>query len=117
VTVPSRFPERVCWALDRRYHETPGGHIRIYRRHELQAKLARAGLVVRDAHRAHALHSPYWWLRCAVGVAREDARLVRRYRAVLEHQILQGSRLLDGLDRALDPVLGKSLVVYAVKPA
>ena len=39
VTVPTRFPERVCWALNHHYHDTPGGHIRIYRQHELEEKL------------------------------------------------------------------------------
>ncbi len=117
VSVPASFPERICWALDAGYHDTPGGHVRIYRRAELLEKLRHAGLNVYASHRAHALHAPYWWLRCALGVRRENAWLVRRYRAVLERQIVRGSRLLDGLDHALDPVLGKSLVVYATKPA
>ena len=35
-TVPTRWPERVSWALNWRYHDTPGGHVRIYRQHELE---------------------------------------------------------------------------------
>ena len=27
-TVPTRWPERVSWALNHRYHDTPGGHVR-----------------------------------------------------------------------------------------
>ncbi|MGZ8763786.1 MAG: class I SAM-dependent methyltransferase, partial [Acidimicrobiia bacterium] len=38
VTVPTRFPERVNWALDWHYNDTPGGHIRIYRQHDLEEK-------------------------------------------------------------------------------
>ena len=45
VTVPTRFPERVYWALDHHYNDTPGGHIRIYRQRDLEEKLARAGLL------------------------------------------------------------------------
>ena len=30
------------------------------------------------AHHAHALHSPYWWLRCAVGPTNDDHPLVAR---------------------------------------
>ena len=30
LTVPRWFPEIVCWRLSRAYHDTPGGHIRIY---------------------------------------------------------------------------------------
>jgi len=41
--------------------------VRIYRRRELVARCRRAGLRVVGSHHAHALHSPYWWLKCAVG--------------------------------------------------
>ena len=44
VTVPAWLPERICWALSREYHEVPGGHVRIFTRAELTAKLAAAGL-------------------------------------------------------------------------
>jgi len=116
ITVPSRFPERICWALDDGYHETPGGHIRIYRQRDLEAKLAAAGLVVGGSHHAHSFHSPYWWLRCAVGVERaENAWAVRRYHDFLVWELTHRPRWAQLLDRALNPVLGKSLVVYADK--
>jgi SAM-dependent methyltransferase len=115
VTVPTRLPERVCWALDSKYHDTPGGHIRIYRRRELEHKLARAGLVLRGAHHAHALHSPYWWIKCAVGVDDADAWPVRKYHDFLVWQIERRPAWLDTVDRALNPVIGKSLVVYTEK--
>ncbi|MGH9031232.1 MAG: methyltransferase domain-containing protein [Acidimicrobiia bacterium] len=116
VTVPTHFPERICWALDRGYHDTPGGHLRIYRRHQLEAKLTSAGLIPIASHHAHALHSPYWWLRCAVGVERADASwAVRRYHDFLVWELTTRPRWTELLDRTLNPVLGKSLVVYAVK--
>ena len=43
-----------------------------------------AGLVLRGSHHAHALHSPYWWLKCAVGV--EQRR--RRGRSASYHDFL-----------------------------
>ena len=116
VTVPAALPERVCWALDADYHASPGGHVRIYRRRDLETKLARSGVTVRGAHRAHALHSPYWWVRCAVGVDDDAAWPVRRYRELLEWQIVEQPGWLGTVDRALNPVLGKSLVVYTEKP-
>ena len=73
VTVPTRFPERICWALNYRYHDTPGGHVRIYRQHELETKLERSGLTLRGSHHAHALHSPYWWLKCTFGIENTEA--------------------------------------------
>ena len=69
------------------------------------------------AHRAHALHSPYWWLRCAVGPTNETNPLVRGYRRVLEWDIVSAPPATRVADRVLNPVLGKSLVVYARKGA
>jgi SAM-dependent methyltransferase len=116
ITVPAALPERVCWRLDSGYHDTPGGHVRVYERHDLEAKVTAAGLVPAGSHRAHALHSPYWWLRCAVGVERaNDAWVVRRYHDFLVWEITRRPRWLAALGHRLDPVLGKSLVVYAHK--
>ena len=96
VTVPTRWPERVCWALDYSYHDTPGGHVRIYRQHELeqQARGARASWL-RGSHHAHALHSPYWWLKCAVGRRQHRTRWpVRKYHDFLVWQICDNPRWL-----------------------
>ncbi|MGI8796845.1 MAG: class I SAM-dependent methyltransferase [Acidimicrobiia bacterium] len=118
VTVPTRLPERICWALDSGYHDTPGGHVRIYRQRDLESKLTAAGLVPKGSHHAHALHSPYWWLRCAVGVERADrAWAVRRYHDFLVWELTNRPRWLTAVGKALDPVLGKSLVVYSERPA
>jgi SAM-dependent methyltransferase len=116
VTVPTRWPERVCWALDHRYHDTPGGHVRIYRQPELETKLEAAGLMLRGSHRAHALHAPYWMLRCAISVDNPNAWPVRRYHDFLVWELMNRPRWARVLDRMLNPVLGKSVVVYAEKP-
>ncbi|MBP2475884.1 SAM-dependent methyltransferase [Crossiella equi] len=113
VTVPRWLPERVCWALSREYHEVEGGHVRIYRRGGLLRMLRRHGLRPVGGHHAHALHVPYWWLLCAVG----ERPFVRRYHRFLEWDIMHGNRLTRAADRLLNPLVGKSLVVYAVKPA
>ena len=68
VTVPRWFPEVVCWKLSDEYHDNPGGHIRIYTDKELVTKATDAGMVFEGVDYAHGLHSPYWWLKCAVGV-------------------------------------------------
>jgi SAM-dependent methyltransferase len=117
VTVPARFPERVCWALSDEYHApaVPGGHVRIYSAAGLQALLRRHGLAIVTTHRAHALHSPYWWLRCTVGPADDDHPLVRAYHRFLVWDITRSPRATRAADALLNPVLGKSLVVYARK--
>ena len=81
VTVPAWLPEKINWMLSDEYHapKSPGGHVRIYSATELKAKLRTAGLMVRASHHAHALHSPYWWLKCAYGLDNPDAAPVRRY--------------------------------------
>ena len=44
VTVPRCGPEAINWALSDEYHDTPGGHVRIYRRSTLERRLSSAGL-------------------------------------------------------------------------
>lgn len=119
VTVPRWLPEKVCWALSDAYHEVEGGHVRIYRGHELVAKLEATGLVYDGKSHAHGLHSPYWWLKCAVGVTEDDHPLVRAYHHVLVWDIMRTpgwSRLTRGAERVLDPLVGKSMVLYLHKP-
>jgi len=117
VTVPRWGPELVTWAISDEYHSKPGGHVRIYRRSTLERRLRAAGLDVLGHHHAHALHSPYWWLRAAVGVDRDDHPLVRAYHSVLVWDITAGTPVTRWTEAALNPVLGKSVVVYARKPA
>ncbi len=115
VTVPRFWPEVVSWCLSRRYHDVPGGHVRIYRRSQLRARLQRAGLRVVGTHHAHSLHSPYWWLRCVVGIEREDHWLVAAYHRFLVWDIVRAPRSTRLAGRLLDPLLGKSLVLYLVR--
>jgi SAM-dependent methyltransferase len=116
VTVPAWLPERICWLLSDDYHNVPGGHVRIFTRPELEIKLRRSGLDVGDHHHAHALHSPYWWLKCAVGV-HDDHPLASAYHRLLVWDIMRKPAITQLADRALNPLIGKSLVVYATKPA
>ena len=119
-TVPATLPERICWKLSDEYYapKAEGGHVRIYGRGELADRMAAAGLDVTDQHRAHSLHAPYWWLRCAVGVKRDvdENRLTAAYNRFLTWDIMERPASTRIADKLLNPVLGKSLVVYATKP-
>ncbi|MGH9044089.1 MAG: class I SAM-dependent methyltransferase [Acidimicrobiales bacterium] len=117
VTVPRFGPEVVNWALSDAYHSVPGGHVRIYRRSQLQARVRSAGLFKTGLHHAHGLHSPYWWLRCLVGPTKDKNLLVRTFHRFLVWDIEKRPWLTRALEAVLAPVLGKSLVVYFVKPA
>jgi SAM-dependent methyltransferase len=120
-TVPSWLPEQICWALSEEYHApfVEGGHVRIYTEPTLRARMRQAGLKPGAAHHAHALHSPYWWLKCAVGPTNDDHPLVKAYLQVLIWDIAQTQpmgTITRWAERLLNPVLGKSIVVYAGKP-
>jgi ubiquinone/menaquinone biosynthesis C-methylase UbiE len=117
VTVPSFLPERVCWALSEDYHTAPGGHIRIYTLAELKAKLKSAGLRVGPHHHAHGLHTPYWWIKCAVGVNNDDHPLAKAYHELLVWDIMKRPAATRIAETLLNPLIGKSVVVYARKPA
>ncbi|MCU1485667.1 MAG: Methyltransferase type 11 [Actinomycetia bacterium] len=118
VTIPAWFPERVCWALNDEYHApfVRGGHVRIYSRGVIKAVLRGAGLKPTAAHHAHALHSPYWWLKCAVGPTNSEHPAVKAYLRLLTWDIVKGPALTRTAEKVLSPVLGKSLIVYAQKP-
>src|SRR4051812_20942815 len=116
VTVPRWLPERICWALSEAYHQVEGGHVRIYTGDELVARLVGAGLVYDGKAHAHALHAPYWWLRCAVGIDDEDNPLVKAYHRLLVWDIMRRPVATRLAEQALNPLIGKSLVVYLHKP-
>ena len=119
VTVPAYFPERICWALSEEYHAPVeiGGHVRIYKKRELEMKIHAAGLEPVGYHRAHALHSPYWWLKCAVGTKNDQNRLVKTYLQFLTWDIVKQPALTRYAEKILQPVLGKSAIIYAQKAA
>jgi SAM-dependent methyltransferase len=106
ITIPAEFPEKICWKLSDEYHApfVDGGHVRIYSESELRNKMRIAGL------------NPYWWLRCAVGPTNATNPLVKVYTKLLEWDIMTAPAVTRVTERALNPVLGKSLVVYATKP-
>lgn len=115
VSVPREGPERVCWMLSTAYHDVPGGHVRIYEQAGLRALLAAAGYRVVGQHFAHALHSPFWWLRCAIGPTNDQAWPVALYHRVLVWDLMARPWITRTLERWLNPLIGKSLVLYAVK--
>ena len=94
-----------------------GGHVRIFTEAELRRTLRDGGLQPGAAHHAHALHSPVLVaeVRGRADQRRPPARPGLPPAARVGHrQGAAGSPA--GPSRLLNPVLGKSLVVYAHKP-
>ncbi|MER6946941.1 methyltransferase domain-containing protein [Nonomuraea sp. NPDC000554] len=116
ITVPSFLPERICWALDEDYHTAPGGHVRIYTLAELSAKLKATGFDIGPHHHAHGLHAPYWWIKCAVGVNNDDHPLAKAYHELLVWDIMKRPPLTRLAETVLNPIIGKSVVLYVRKP-
>jgi SAM-dependent methyltransferase len=116
VSVPRWLPEIINWKLSDDYHNTPGGHIRIYTDKELVDKISKAGMTYDGVSYAHGLHSPYWWIKCAVGVNNDQHPLARAYHRLLVWEIMKQPKVLQVAGKVLDPVIGKSMVLYFTKP-
>ena len=67
-------------------------------------------------HYAHGLHSPYWWLKCLVGTTNEDHWWVKNYHRLLVWDIMKAPRITRWAEAMLAPLIGKSIIVYVVKP-
>ena len=119
VSVPRFFPEWVCWQLSDEYHEVEGGHIRIFNASHLQEDIESLGFVRYRKHWAHALHVPYWWLKCAFWKeeGEEEANVVRAYHRFLVWDLMKRPWLTRTLEWLLNPIMGKSVVMYFVKAA
>ncbi len=112
ISVPRWLPEKICWALSDDYHNEPGGHIRIFRFKDLKKSFLLNGYSYLGRDYKHGLHSPYWWLKCFVGVKKEDNFFVNLYRKFLEWDILKRPLLTRILEKIFDPIMGKSVVLY-----
>jgi SAM-dependent methyltransferase len=116
ITVPRWLPEKVCWALSDEYHANEGGHIRIYRADALRDKVLAHGLRLTNAHHAHALHSPFWWLKCAVGTSKNDHPAVAAYHRLLVWDMVEQPWITRTAESLLNPLIGKSVALYFRKP-
>jgi SAM-dependent methyltransferase len=116
VTVPRWLPERICWLLSAEYHSNEGGHVRIYKADTLASKFAARGLEPTHSHHAHGLHSPYWWLKCLVGVSKPDHPAVSAYHKLLVWDMMAQPALTRVAEAVLNPLVGKSVALYFEKP-
>ncbi|MFK8042522.1 class I SAM-dependent methyltransferase [Congregibacter sp.] len=111
-SVPRAWCERICWSLSRDYHQVLGGHLRIFDKADLCTEIEKQGFNVYYEHGAHALHSIYWWLQCLFWKSRESNWLVRQYHRLLVWDMMSQPAFTRVLERMLNPVLGKSVVMY-----
>jgi ubiquinone/menaquinone biosynthesis C-methylase UbiE len=116
-SVPRRWPERICWMFSAEYHKVAGGHLRIFRGSELRKQIEALGMSHYYRHWAHALHAPFWWLKCLFWERQDDHPLIRLYHRFLVWDLMDKPWLTRTLEAMLNPFMGKSLVMYFRKEA
>jgi len=117
ISVPRSWPEKICWQLSEAYHLVKGGHIRIFKADALHREVETYGLSRYARHWAHALHSPYWWLKCLFWEQGDEQWLVKTYHRMLVWDLMKKPWLTQNLERLLNPILGKSVVMYFKRDA
>ena len=117
ISVPRYVPEWICWALSDDYHSNEGGHLRIFKEHLLQRDIEHTGLRFIRRHWAHALHSIYWWLQCAFWETKDSNYAVQQWHKLLVWDMMEQPALTRTLETLLNPLIGKSVVLYFYKPS
>ncbi|MBB3167125.1 methyltransferase domain-containing protein [Simiduia aestuariiviva] len=112
ISVPRAWPEKICWAFSAEYHQVEGGHIRIFDSGQLNGEIEQLGFRRYKRHWAHALHAPFWWLKCALWQRQDQSRLIRAYHKLLVWDLMQKPWLTQTLEKLLNPLMGKSVVMY-----
>lgn len=110
VSVPRAWPEEICWRLSKAYHEVEGGHIRIFNALQLRHDVEAFGWQRIAQHGAHALHTPYWWLKCWKW--EQESKLVDAYHKLLVWDLVKRPWITQTAETLLNPVMGKSVVMY-----
>ena len=116
IAVPDELLERVYWALSVQYRNTPGGHVRIYRRGQLVNMLRGAGVRPIEARFRHSIEALYWLVHIldSKDLTREG-ELTSRAGRVLNTISPRLTRAVDRVDAALNFVFPKSIVLYGRK--
>lgn len=111
-SVPRSWPEKLCWWFSDAYHNVEGGHLRIFDARDLSAQIEALGFTSLCRHWAHALHSPFWWLKCLFWERRDEHWLIRQYHRFLVWDLMDRPALTRLLEKLLNPIMGKSVVMY-----
>lgn len=115
ISVPRAWPEKICWWLSREYHQVEGGHIRIFNGQQLRREIECDELHFQKRHWAHALHSPFWWMKCVWWKTQDQNPLIKLYHRLLVWDLMEKPWLTQTLEKCLNPLMGKSVVMYFKK--
>ena len=130
--VPSHFSEIPFWMLSRGYHETPGGHVRIYAPAVLFGRLRDAGLGIQSYRYIHFIDSLVWLRFCVTDFLRPSRPRTDYEAAILiavaaergvpswrrrRREAIGTSRFIAAIDAAGAFIWPKSLAFVARKRA
>lgn len=115
ISVPRAWPEKICWRLSNAYHQVEGGHIRIFNARQLRSEIEMQGFEFTHRYWAHALHSPFWWLKCLWWNSQDSSRVIKAYHQLLVWDLMQKPWITQTLEKLLNPFLGKSVVMHFKK--
>jgi ubiquinone/menaquinone biosynthesis C-methylase UbiE len=116
ISVPDEHSERLLWRLSPRYRSTPGGHIRIYRRHEITALLRESGAEPFAVDFRHSLESLRWITHSVIDREWGKPGLITRgIRWLLDTPSHRNWRPLAWADALGNRLLPKSIVLYGRK--
>ncbi|MFT5691267.1 MAG: ubiquinone/menaquinone biosynthesis C-methylase UbiE [Oceanicoccus sp.] len=116
-SVPRAWPEKICWFFSEAYHNVEGGHLRIFEAKQLYEQIESMGFKRFHRHWAHALHSPFWWMKCIAWKNQDNNWLIKQYHRFLVWDLMDKPILTRTLEKLLDPIMGKSVVMYFRKEA
>lgn len=111
-SVPRSWPEKICWHFSREYHDCEGGHLRIFDAAEFRSAIESFGFRYYYRHWAHALHAPFWWLKCMFWETKDSNQFIKLYHKMLVWDIIDEPWLTQTTEKALNPIMGKSVVMY-----
>ncbi len=115
VSVPDGRSEWLVWRAAAFHNVSPGEHVRLYHRGQMERLLRSHGFEVYARRYLHSLETPYWLLW--FGSRRGDARwrLSAAWRDFIHGRSAEGSHLLMRLEGIGNRILPKSAVFYARK--
>jgi len=116
ISVPDEYSERLLWRFSPRYRNTPGGHVRIYKRRQLRRLLHESGVQPVTVQFRHSLESLRWLVHSVID--REwgkPGKLSRSIRWLLDTPSHRNWWVLAQCDALGNRLLPKSIVVYGRK--
>jgi hypothetical protein len=78
----------------------------------LSREVERYTLTETRRHGAHALHVPYWWLKCLFWHSQTEPFILSWYHRFLVWDLMKRPWLTRAIEAVTNPWMGKSVVLY-----